>query len=370
MTGGTFTLASCMICVVFHATSLTFALITQTVNSWGDQGFTLYSIMFFYGFVLLYVLISAAHRHRQSLIRQIQLSIDNQALITELESAKSKAESESRAKSSFLATMSHEIRTPLNGLMGMLQILRDDLKDASHAESLETMDRSANILLKLLNDTLDYSKIEVGKLELEEVNFNWVELIKEISGLMRSSAIAKGLAFETEITGTEVKMLRGDSNRLNQIIGNLLSNAIKFTENGRVTLRVSGSMSNSSGQYQLKIEVQDTGVGIKNDALDRIFDRFSQADSSTTRKFGGTGLGLAISRKLANLMGSDISCSSTYGKGSTFVLSPIFSICEDQNLLIIHPIKRFSAIFSQWFMRGLLSWSMMIKLAEKSLLGC
>ncbi|MGH7010153.1 MAG: ATP-binding protein [Caulobacteraceae bacterium] len=223
------------------------------------------------------------------------------------------AASANEAKTDFLAAMSHEIRTPLNGVLGMTQAMAAGPLSKIQRERLGVVHQSGKALLAILNDILDLSKIEAGKLELEEIDFDLRELVLSVHGAFAPLAHQKKVRFEIEIREAE-GFWRGDPVRLRQIIGNLVSNALKFTEQGSVDLVI---RSRPGG---LAIQVRDTGVGLAADALPRLFDKFSQADASTARKFGGSGLGLAICRRLAILMGGDIVVASELGRGSTFTL--------------------------------------------------
>jgi PAS domain S-box-containing protein len=246
--------------------------------------------------------------------------------ITELKMAELQAIEERKiaveaanVKAQFLANMSHEIRTPLNGIVGMTNLLRRSGLNESQAEYAEIVSRSSDVLLNLINDILDFSKGESGHLELEIVNFNLAHLVREIIRSMAYQASEKKLILENTISIGNNEYFKGDPGRIRQILTNLISNAIKFTANGSVTLRVIGhSQSNS---VRLKFEVIDTGIGIPEEALGRMFKAFSQADASTTRRFGGTGLGLSISKQLVQLMGGEIGVHSSPEKGSTFWFS-------------------------------------------------
>jgi signal transduction histidine kinase len=223
------------------------------------------------------------------------------------------AESANAAKSTFLATMSHEIRTPLNGVLGMAQAMAGDELSDRQRDRLSVIHRSGEALLAILNDVLDLSKIEAGKLELEQLEFELAEVARGAYSAFTALANKKGLSFALDIEGARGRYL-GDPTRLRQILYNLISNALKFTEQGeiRVTARRDGEM--------LQISVKDTGVGIPPESLSKLFAKFDQLDSSTTRRFGGTGLGLAICRELASLMDGEISVQSELGLGSTFTL--------------------------------------------------
>jgi len=231
-----------------------------------------------------------------------------QALIT----AREAAEAASQAKSEFLATVSHELRTPLNGILGFTQLLEDSQLDEADREYVRFITTAGEALLGIISDLLDFSRIEAGRLTLEYSTFAMPALLQESLELIRPRAREKGLELELSVDPS-VGILRGDRCRLRQITLNLLSNAVKFTERGTVSLRCSPYVAG-----HLKIDVTDTGIGIPPDKQDRLFQRFSQADSSTTRKFGGTGLGLAICRQLLEKMGGQIGLHSDSGKGSTF----------------------------------------------------
>jgi len=224
------------------------------------------------------------------------------------------AEQASSAKSQFLANMSHEIRTPLNGVLGMTQAMaNDDLSDRQR-ERLDVVERSGEMLLAILNDILDLSKIEAGKLTLEILPFNLEDIARSACGAFTAMASKKGLSFDLHVEPSVRGVFNGDSTRVRQIIYNLVSNALKFTETGHVRVLIARLETGVS------IQVSDTGIGIPAEDLTRLFTKFEQADASTTRRFGGTGLGLAICRELAVLMGGRITAHSVVGEGSTFVV--------------------------------------------------
>jgi signal transduction histidine kinase len=223
------------------------------------------------------------------------------------------AETLARSRREFLANMSHEIRTPLNGVLGFAQIGRRSHHDSEKArQAFEKILASGNLLLGVINDILDYSKIEAGKLSVERTTVLLGRVVEQAVDVVRERAEAKGINLRMELLpGLPVRVM-GDPLRIGQVLLNLLSNAVKFTAVGSVTLSV------SAGDDRLRFTVRDTGVGIAGEHLGRLFDPFQQADGSTSRRFGGTGLGLAISKRLAELMGGDIRVDSVEGSGSTF----------------------------------------------------
>ena len=225
----------------------------------------------------------------------------------------------SRAKSEFLASMSHEIRTPLNGILGMAQALEGEALSPSQREMVETILDSGTTLTTILNDILDLSKIEAGKLEISSVDDNFRRNLVRLHRLFAPLAEDKGLVCELDFDPAVPDRLKFDPVRVRQCISNLISNAIKFTERGAVRINVKPG-PDANGLCRLYVQVIDTGIGMSAQAQAKLFQAFTQADSSTTRRFGGTGLGLAITKKLANLMGGDVLVESTEGKGSVFTL--------------------------------------------------
>ncbi|MGA2230403.1 MAG: ATP-binding protein, partial [Tepidisphaeraceae bacterium] len=227
------------------------------------------------------------------------------------------AESASRAKSEFLARMSHEIRTPLNGVVGMIDLLSaTDLTDIQQRYAQLARD-AADSLLRVINDILDFSKIEAGKVEIEAIELDLPRLIEDLTSLLAPVAAKKNLRLECQIDGQVPRRLLGDPGRIRQVLTNLVNNALKFTQRGSVQMAVAVEKI-EDGSAMLRAHVQDTGIGIPADRVSRLFQSFSQVDSSTTRKFGGTGLGLAISKQLVELMGGKIGIESKEGHGTTF----------------------------------------------------
>ncbi len=235
----------------------------------------------------------------------------------QLRQAKQDAESAVMAKGEFLATMSHEIRTPLNGIVPMLDLLMHNRLPADQAELVHTAFLSSQQMLRIVDDILDYSKLEASKLQLESTNFNLRETLEAVMQLMERPAQSKGLRLNLTIDPSVRLPVRGDPVRLRQVVSNLLSNAVKFTERGSVSVGVR-KIGETTAQHHLRVEVRDTGIGISQAAQERLFQAFSQADASTTRLYGGTGLGLAISRRIIELMGGRIGVDSEAGQGATF----------------------------------------------------
>jgi signal transduction histidine kinase/ActR/RegA family two-component response regulator len=262
-------------------------------------------------------LLNTAKLHYADLRRLWRLIFENEELVVTLSEEKARAEAANAAKGDFLATMSHEIRTPMNGIMGMLQVLELSPLNAAQRSQVEIATGSADTLLRLLNDILDFSKIESGKLDFEHVPFALAPTISEVGALLRTRATEKKLELIVRLAPDLPTHVEGDAVRLKQVLLNLTGNAIKFTERGRIEISVA-VVRQDDQRVTLRFTVSDTGIGIDDATQKRLFQVFSQGDSSMTRRFGGTGLGLAISQRLIHHMGGNIVVRSVVGQGSEF----------------------------------------------------
>ncbi|MBL9188139.1 MAG: response regulator [Opitutaceae bacterium] len=247
-------------------------------------------------------------------------NLELQAAVEEARRLARAAEAANAAKSAFLATMSHEIRTPLNGVIGMTQLLGDTPLNDDQRDCLRTIKLSGEALLIIINDTLDYSKIEAGQVDLRRQPFHVVDCVEETIAILADRARAKGLLLDHRIDSAIPPLVIGDAARLRQILVNLVSNAIKFTEQGSINLEAQLAAAPTGDRCQLIFRVRDTGIGIAREKQGRLFQRFSQIDDSNTRRYGGTGLGLAISKRLAELMDGTITVESEAGRGATFTV--------------------------------------------------
>ena len=247
-----------------------------------------------------------------------------------LKEARDEALRASAAKSTFLANMSHEIRTPMNGVLGNADLLLNDELNSAQKKIVSTIIKSGESMMQILNDILDFSKIDAGHLSLDPHAFDLREQLNSIYNLYETRASEKGIKIDLEFDNEIPKIVFADSTRIRQILSNLVSNAIKFTQNGLVSLRVK-KIGGSGSKCNLRFEVEDSGIGIEKENIEHLFKEFTQADLSTTRKFGGTGLGLAISQRLAKLLGSKIEVNSTFGKGSLFLFDLELKITSEHS---------------------------------------
>src|SRR5690606_40564154 len=254
-----------------------------------------------------------------------------------LESARDRANAASEAKSSFLGVISHELRTPMNGVLGAAQLLGATRLETTQREYLSIIRNSGDNLLSLLNDILDMTKIEAGKMTFEIVDVAIEDLHKRVTGPFQAQAEAKGLTFSARFEGDIPAVVRGDPLRVCQVIHNLLSNAVKFTDTGEIVYVVRGERVDDE-KVRFDFEVTDPGAGISPADLERLFQPFTQVDASSTRRFGGTGLGLTIARRMANIMHGDIAVVSTLGRGSTFTFTVEAEVVEWSRQMAAEPI--------------------------------
>jgi len=252
-------------------------------------------------------------------------------LLTRIQEARAKAEEANRAKSSFLANMSHEMRTPLNGIVGVVDLFNVTSLDPQQGELMRLLRHSVGVLRSLVDDVLDISKIEAGRLTIEVLDFDLHTMLNTLVRLLRPHAAAKGLRFQAMVDPAIEYHLRGDLHHLRQVLLNLLSNAIKFTHQGEITASVT-LVCETAFAVRLRFEVKDTGIGMSSDVQNKIFERFVQADESTTRRYGGTGLGTTIAKQLVELMSGTISVSSQIGKGSLFAFEVPLTKIDDATI--------------------------------------
>ena len=270
-------------------------------------------------------------RHRyEDEIRQQKQVLEERVIsrTAELANAKELAEAATVAKSAFVANMSHEIRTPLNAIVGFCKLLASTSLDPKQRDYVVKTERAAEVLMRTVNDVLDFSKIEAGAVELESRPFSMADVMENVEAVVGSVARGRGLYFAITVEPDVPAVLLGDALRLEQVLLNLAGNAVKFTSSGSVQIRVSAEDA-VDGRVRLRFSVTDTGIGLSEEQIDRLFHAFTQADASTTRRFGGTGLGLAISQHLVGLMGGSIEVTSTEGAGSTFAFRVAFATAPD-----------------------------------------
>lgn len=291
-------------------------LIDASNAIWKSEQSTLLSLVFAFIFVYLLGVRFLVSPYKQLAIKQEELSNSNKSLNEKM----LEATDASRSKSSFLANMSHEIRTPLNGVLGMAELLSDSGLNDEQQEYVNILGRSGRSLLTLINDILDFSKIEAGRLELEYANMNLHNICHDVVELFASAADGKHLDLICKLDDEVPQFVMGDSGRLRQVLNNFVGNAIKFTNEGFVMLSVK-VVSYTQDDWKLQFIVEDTGIGIKEEHQSHIFNKFAQAEISTTRHFGGTGLGLAISKQLIDMMDGTVNLESNYGSGSKFTFS-------------------------------------------------
>jgi len=293
------------------------AALIIAASLWGTPMFLPFLAVVPFSAAGLFVLVTMTML-REERIRAFQ---EHQAhLIEELEAARDRANAASQAKSNFLGVISHELRTPMNGVLGAAQLLSSTRLETTQREYLSIIRNSGDNLLNLLNDILDMTKIEAGKMTFEIVDVVIEDLHKRVVGPFQAQAESKGLIFRAEFVGETPAVVRGDPLRVCQVIHNLLSNAVKFTDGGEIVYTVRSERV-SERRVRFDFQVTDSGAGISPEDLARLFQPFTQVDASSTRRFGGTGLGLTISRRMANIMGGDITVTSRLGQGSTFTFS-------------------------------------------------
>lgn len=277
----------------------------------------------------------------QRLVLEINRDITEQQRIQKkLEQANRVAERANKAKSEFLANMSHELRTPMTAMLGFAEILREESSDSDYLEKVDTIKRNGEYLLALLNDILDLSKIEAGKMEVEQESISVLDLVEDVQSLMQIRAVQEGIPLKFEFASSVPKSITADRTRTRQILVNLIGNALKFTDEGEVRVVIALKPASGARGALLQFEVQDTGVGMTEEQLQDLFQPFRQASSSTAKRFGGTGLGLSISKRLAERMRGEIAVESKHGRGSCFTLSLPVSQKQLQELVELSQVDQ------------------------------
>ena len=276
---------------------------------------------------------------------RVRSALRAKQLHDDLQEAKMAAEAANRSKSEFLSNMSHEIRSPMAAILGFTEILGQNLEKPENLAAIDTITRNGEHLLQVLNDILDLSKIEAGKLEMENIGCQPCDVVADMASLMRVRAVAKGLSLDVEHVGPIPQNVCTDPTRLRQILLNLVGNAIKFTEEGSVRI-VTQLVETDTDHPDLQVEVVDSGIGMDEKQTAALFTPFMQADTSTTRKYGGTGLGLAISQRLAGMLGGEITVDAKPGEGCTFRLT-VSTECVDERSLLNEPFKALSGEVNQ-----------------------